>query len=109
MKKPVTEERKFCDFCEEPGYTECIVCGKDLCSKHRLELIIYMDYESQAFRVSLCREDAQPLRPFLESLAGKSTNWEKAGQNPEYNERKLAEVLLFLGAFVRAKNGAAKV
>ncbi len=109
MKKDVTEPRVFCDFCPEPGYTQCMVCGKDLCSKHRVELVFYLDYQSDAFRASLCREDAQPLVPFLESLARKSDTWKKAGQNPDFNEARLAEILLFLGAFAGAQSGPAKV
>ncbi len=105
MKRDVTEPRIFCDFCPEPGYTQCMVCGKDLCSKHRVELNIYLDRHDQAFQVSLCREDAQPLVPFLESLAGKSDTWRKVGQNPDFNEARLAEILLFLGAFAGAGAG----
>ena len=96
MKKPVTEEKTFCDFCEEPGYTECMVCDKDLCPKHRIEVVIYLNRQDWAFRASLCREDAQPLLPFLESLAGKSTSWQKAGHNPEFNEKRLTDILFFL-------------
>ena len=99
MKKDVTETRTFCDFCDEPAYTECMVCGRDLCSHHRLELVIYLDRQDRSFRASLCRQDAQPLRSFLESLAGKNTSWQKAGQNPEFNEQRLADILLFLGTF----------
>jgi len=102
MKKPVTEERVFCDFCEEPGHTECTVCGKDLCNKHRLELVIYLDYQSHCFQASLCPVDAKPLLPFLESLKGKSDTWQKAGHNPEFNEKRLTEIVWFLSDAARA-------
>ena len=72
MKKDVTETRTFCDFCEEPGYTQCILCDKDLCPKHRIEVVIYLDRQDWSFRASLCQEDAQPLVPFLERLKGKN-------------------------------------
>lgn len=96
MKKPVTETRVFCDYCDEPGYTQCLVCGKDLCSKHRLELVIYLERQDRHFRASLCSEDAQPLMPFLEGLAGKGDSERKSGQNPEYNEARLQDILKFL-------------
>jgi len=96
MKKEVTETRVFCDFCEEPGFTQCILCGKDLCPKHRVEVLIYLDRQDWPFRASLCREDAQPLLPFLETLIEKSTTWRKVGQNPEFNEARLLETLKFL-------------
>ena len=98
MKKPITEDRTFCDICEEPGYTECMVCDKDLCSKHRLELVIYLDFQDQSFRASLCPEDALPLRPFLEKLAGRSLTARRAGHNPEFNEARLADILQFIPA-----------
>ena len=96
MKKPVTEEKTFCDFCDQPGYTECMVCDKDLCPQHRIELVIYLDRQDWPFRASLCRECAQPLLPFLESLQEKSTTWRKAGHNPESNEKRLTDILFFL-------------
>lgn len=100
MKKPVTEDRVFCDFCEEPGRAQCMVCDKDLCPKHRVELVICLDRSDWSFRASLCPEHAQPLRPFLESLAGKITSWQKVGHNPEFNEKRLAEILEFLSAAI---------
>ena len=109
MKKDVTEPRTFCDFCPEPSHTQCMVCGKDLCSKHRVELVIYLNYGSEAFRVSLCREDAQPLLPFLEGLIGLCSDWQKAGQNPEYNEARLRELIVFLMAHTGATSGTAEV
>jgi len=96
MKRDVTETRVFCDFCEEPGYTKCLVCNKDLCPKHRLELVIYLKHQDWPFRASLCIEDAIPLRPVLISFKSLSTSWEKAGHNPEFNEARLAEILEFL-------------
>jgi len=101
VKKDVTEPRTFCDYCEEPAYTQCLVCGKDLCSKHRLELVIYLNRQDQCFRASLCREDAQPLLPILESYQQKSDTWRKAGHNPEFNEARLAEMLDFMRGDVR--------
>ncbi len=109
MKKPVTEDRVFCDLCNEPGYTQCMVCGKDLCSKHRVELIVHLDRQDRAFRASLCPTDALPLRPFLESLLGKSKSWEKAGQNPEFSEARLGEIVMFLTVHSEANSAAAKV
>lgn len=107
MKRPVTEERVFCDEegCKEPGYTECMVCDKDLCSNHRLELVFYLNYQSKTFRASLCPHDAQPLLPFLSSLMGKSTSERKAGHNPEFNEARLREILAFLMAYSGAIGG----
>jgi len=103
MKKDVTEARTFCDFCDKPGYTECMVCGKDLCSEHRVELVVYLDRQDRDFRASLCQKDAQPLVPFLEMLKGKSTSWRKAGQNPEFNEARLDEILKFLSWVVEVR------
>jgi len=96
MKRNVTEERVFCDFCEEPGYTQCLLCDKDLCPKHRIEVVIYVDRQDWAFRASLCQEDAQPLLPFLCNLVGKSTTERKAGQNPGFNEARLADIINFI-------------
>ena len=36
IKKEVWEE--VCDFCEEPKTGVCSICGKDLCSIHKLSL-----------------------------------------------------------------------
>ena len=105
MKKPVTEERVFCDFCEEPGYTQCMLCDKDLCHEHRIELVIYLDRQDRMFQASLCQQDAQPLVPFLKMLKGKSDSWRKAGHNPEFNEARLGEMLKFLSWFVEVKKG----
>lgn len=102
MKKPVTEERVFCDYCEEPGYTKCLMCDKDLCSKHRLELVIYVDRQDRCFRASMCLVDAQPLLPILEIFQGRSTDWRKAGHNPEFNEARLEEILNFLKQAIQA-------
>jgi len=102
MKKDVTETKVFCDYCEEPGYTKCLMCDKDLCPNHRLELLIYLERQNYPFRASLCPVDAQPLLPLLESWKAKSTTWEKAGQNPEFNEARLAEILDFLKKAVPA-------
>jgi hypothetical protein len=96
MKRDVTEPRTFCDFCKEPGSTQCMVCGKDLCSKHRVELAIHLDRRDWVFQASLCPEDAQTLLPFLVSLKDKSTSWEKAGQNPEFNEARLMDIIVLL-------------
>ena len=95
MKKDVTEIRVFCDYCDQPGYTQCLVCGKDLCPKHRVELEIHLDRRDQEFMASLCPEDAQPLLPVLKAFRGTST-LEKAGRNPEFNEARLDEILAFL-------------
>lgn len=102
MKKPITETKTFCDFCEEPAYEECLVCGKDLCRDHRVVLRVYLDREDKGFRAPLCSDDARPLAPFLEQLTGKSTTWEKVGHNPEFNEARLAEILEFLKKAVPA-------
>ena len=109
VKKPVTEDRTFCDYCEAPGYTQCLVCGKDLCPEHRLELVVYLDRQDWAFRASLCREDALALAPVLKNLAGKSIGKERVGQNPEFNEARLADILAFLRTGAGAESGAAKV
>ena len=68
MKKPVTEERVFCDFCEGEARAKCLVCGKDLCSNHTL------------------------LLPVLKSYRGKSA-WENSGNTAEINEAKLNEII----------------
>jgi len=102
MKKAITEERRFCDFCEEPAYEECLVCGKDLCRDHRLVLRVYLDREDKGLRAPLCPKDTEPLLPFLDSLKGKSTSWEKVGHNPEFNEARLGEILNFLRKAVPA-------
>lgn len=100
MKKDVTEPRTFCDFCEEPAYEECLICGKDLCRDHRLVLRVYLDREDKGFRVALCQDDAQPLVPFFKNLRGKSITWDRVGQNPEFNEARLKEIMDFLSAKV---------
>ncbi len=102
MKKPVVEERTFCDFCEELGYTECLLCEKDLCSKHRLEVVIYLDRQDYPFRASLCPADGNILLPILNKFQGKSTSWQKVGQSPEFNEARLGEILEFLKKAVPA-------
>ncbi len=96
MKKDVTEPRTFCDVCEQPAYTQCLVCDKDLCHKHRLELTIYLERQDRAFRASLCPHDARLLLPALEVFLGKSTTWQKARQNAEFNEARLKDILEFL-------------
>ena len=101
-KRDVTETKTFCDFCEEPGYCQCLICEKDLCSHHRLELLIYLDRQDRAFRASLCPVDGNILLPILNSFQGKSDTWQKAGHNPEFNEARLAEVIEFLKQAVPA-------
>jgi len=96
MKKPVTEEKTFCDFCDGPGWTQCLICDKDLCKDHRLELRIYLDRQDRSFRASLCPVDAQPLLSILESYQGKSTSWEKTGHNPDFNEAQVNNILHFI-------------
>jgi len=98
MKKDVTESRRFCDFCkdEEPAYDECLLCNKDLCRDHRVGLIIFLSTDVGSFRASLCPDCAKPLRPILEGFRGKTTTERQAGQNPEFNEARLAEILEFL-------------
>lgn len=98
MKKPVTETRIFCDEegCDELAYTQCLLCGKDLCRYHRIEVVIYLDRQDWCFRASLCRDDAQPFLPFLKSLKGKSATERQAGQNPEFNEARLVDIIRFL-------------
>ena len=102
MKKDVTETRTFCDYCEQLGYTECMVCEKDLCHEHRVELVVYLDRQDRAFRASLCPEDAVPLGVVLKMLQGKSTSWKKAGHNPEFNEARLIEIIQFLAMWIPA-------
>jgi len=97
MKKPVTEEKTFCDFCEERGCSVCLVCGKDLCRNHRLELCIYLDNQQNTFRAGLCPKDAEPLLPILTAFQGKGDTWEKVGQNPATNEYALAGIFQFMG------------
>jgi len=96
MKKPVTETQVFCDFCEDTAWEQCLVCGKDLCRDHRLILTVYLNRQDREFRVALCPEHAQPLMPILEGFIGKSATWEKAVDNPEFNEARLAEILNFI-------------
>lgn len=91
MKKDVTEPRVFCDFCGEPASEECLVCGKDLCRDHRLVLRVFLDIEERGFRASLCRDDAQPLVPFLMSLQSK-----RVGHDLEFSEARLTKILEFL-------------
>ena len=90
MKKSVTEERTFCDFCpdlqEQPGYSVCLVCGKDLCQGHRLEMNIYLMNQGRTFQASLCPKDAEPLLPILTTLQGK-------GESPAH---VLADILQFI-------------
>lgn len=96
MKKDITETRTFCDFCGEPAYEQCLICGKDLCRDHRLVLRAYLNREDKGFRAALCPEDAKPLMPILEDFKGRSATWEKAADNPEFNEARLVEILDFL-------------
>ena len=95
-KKPVTEERTFCDFCEEPAHTECMLCDKDLCSQHRVEVLVYIGEKSEYFRAALCRRDARWIEPFLKECRNKSRTWDRVGHNPEYNEKRLKEILEFI-------------
>jgi len=115
VKKPVTEERTFCDFCEEPSYTECMLCDKDLCHEHRVEVVVYLNASDHCFRASLCRRDARWIEPFLKECQNKSLTWHRAGHNPEFNEARLKEVLGFIkwgpdkergeiGSFIGTKN-----
>lgn len=106
MKRAVTEEKTFCDFCNQPGWAQCLVCDKDLCKDHRLELGIYLDRQDRNFRASLCPLDAQPLLPILESYRGKSTSWEKTGHNPEFNEAQLENAIAFLKTWEAVKGEA---
>lgn len=96
MKKNITVPRVFCDFCEEPAYEQCLVCGKDLCRDHRLVLRVHLDREDKGFRAALCPVDAQPLMPILEHFIRKSATWEKAVDDPKFNETRLAEILNFI-------------
>ena len=95
-KKPVTEERTFCDFCDQPGHTECMLCDKDLCSQHRVEVVVYLNDQSHCFRAALCRRDARWIEPFLKQCQNKSLSWHRAGHNPEFNEARLKELLEFV-------------
>ena len=95
-KKPVTEERTFCDFCDEPAHTECMLCDKDLCQAHRVEVVVFLSDPSHCFRASLCHQDALSVEPFLFECKNKSLTWQRAGQNPEFNEARLKEVLDFI-------------
>jgi hypothetical protein len=65
--------------------------------EHHLDLSIILHRLDWHFLARLCPTDSQPLRPFLETLKGKSTSWEKVGHNPEFNEARLADILEFLG------------
>lgn len=65
MKKSVTEQKTFCDFCDQPGWAQCLICDKDLCRNHRLELSIYLDRQDHSFRASLCPVHARPLLDLL--------------------------------------------
>lgn len=97
MKKVEATERTVCDFCEEgkeqPGWAQCLVCGKDLCRDHRLELTVYVSREDQRFRASLCPIDARPLLPVLEGYKGRSQTWQQAGQNVGFNEAQLEKII----------------
>jgi len=97
MKKPVTEERRFCDFCAEdhhevPAYTKCVVCGKDLCVSHHLRLEVHTGRPGKVFRVELCPTHARVLAPILDGLRETSGNWEY----PEFNEAGLKEIFRFM-------------
>lgn len=100
MKKSVTEEKTYCDFCEEgkeePGWAGCLVCGKDLCRLHRLELTVYLDRQDRTFRASLCPVDARSLLPLLESYRGMTQTWQQAGQNVQFNEAQLQEITAWI-------------
>lgn len=101
MKRPVTEQRTFCDLCGEEAElagAECIICGKDICRKHEVRVLVEASmYYKTGARACLCIPDAKPLLPFLKTLVGKST-WRSAGHNGEYNEARLAELITLIEA-----------
>lgn len=90
MKKPVTEDRVFCDFCEQAAQVKCLVCGKDLCSHHMLSLTLKGPNHYNPFHAYLCPQDGRPLLSILEGYRGRST-WENCGANAESNEARLKE------------------
>ena len=102
MKKPVTEERDFCDICEKPRHGQCLVCGQDLCDEHTVELRVRLCGDHYpGFLANLCPTDGAPLLPILEKLKGKSaaregSDWLATGHNPQFNEAKLEAIVKFL-------------
>ena len=98
MKKDVTEERTFCDFCavDEGAYAQCLVCGKDICRNHAITLTVYLDRQDRTFRASLCPEHAQVLKPLLVGLKAAHGTWENTGQNPAFNEVQLDKIVDWL-------------
>ena len=95
MKKPITEERSFCDFCavDELAYAECLVCGKDICVLHRIVFIVALDREDRSFRASLCPEHAPILKPILQALKAAEGTSRSVGQSPDFNAAQLVKIL----------------
>jgi len=73
-----------------------MLCKKDVCSRHRVSVVVYLGDQSRCFRASLCSRDARWIEPFLEECRGKSETWQQAGHNPDFNEARLAEILEFI-------------
>lgn len=95
MKKPITEDRSFCDFCakDEPAYAECLVCGKDICVLHRIVFTVFLDREDRAFRASLCPEHGKILLPILQALQAREGTSRSTGHSPEFNAAQLLKIL----------------
>lgn len=74
MKKTDTVENTYCDICEsERAHGTCIICKRDLCEQHCINLSIMTRSEwspSTGVWVSLCPKDAMPLIPLLNRLQG---------------------------------------
>jgi len=98
VKKDVTEQRTFCDFCaaDEGAYEQCLVCGKDVCRVHNLTLTVSLDRRDHTFTASLCPEHAQVLKPLLMGLKAAQGTWASTGHNPEFNETQLGRILHWL-------------
>ncbi len=102
MKKKVSETRTFCDFCDEgkeqEAHKRCLVCDRDICDDHTLDLDVRVAHQSPGFSAHLCPVDALPLEPALTKLAEAKGDWGSIGHNPEYNQARLKEIRNFLVA-----------
>ncbi len=105
MRRFIREERSFCDICEKPRRSQCLMCGQDLCDEHTVDFTVRLEGEhsTTGFLAYLCPTHAAPLLPFLKDLVGKSaakggSDWLATGHNPQFNEARLEAIVKYLEA-----------
>lgn len=73
MEKTVPVTMIFCDFCEQRADTKCLLCGKDICDDHQVEVSIYANGPG-LLTGGICPTDAAALFSILSDFKRESTN-----------------------------------